>query len=90
MGHLGGDLGAKLGPSGRLGRILRPSWAVLGRLGRDVDAKIGPKIEPKTNQKFEFVSRSGFGMTPESLELTCFDFGPSWAPWIFKTHGFSL
>ena len=71
-----------------------PSWArlgaVLGGLGRDFGAKMGPKIDQKTDQKLEAISRSIFGATPEFLEPTCSDFGPSWAPWIFKNHGFSL
>ena len=51
---------------------------------------MGPKIDQKTDQKFEVISRSIFGVTVEFMEPTCSDFGSFWAPWIFKNHKVSL
>ena len=88
LGASWAHLGAVLGRLGRQVGAKWPSWArleaVLGGLGRDFGAKMGPKIDQKTDQKLEAISRSIFGVTPECLEPTCSDFGPSWAPWIFK------
>ena len=93
LGASWAHLGAVLGRLGRQVGAKWPSWArlgaVLGGLGRDFGAKMGPKIDQKTDQKLEAILKSIFGVTAEFLEPTCSDFGPSWAPWIFKNHCFS-
>ena len=73
-----------------LGAFWAHLGAVLGRLGRDFGAKMGRKIDQKNDQMFEVISRSIFGMTPGVFETNLSDFGPSWAPWIFKNQCFSL
>ena len=69
---------------GRLGRVL-------GRFGGDFGAKLGPrwrpnrqKIDPRSDQNFEVISRSIFGATQESLRRHFLDSAPSWAPCISK------
>ena len=39
--------------------------AVVGGLGHDFGAKMGLKIDQRTDQKLEAISRSIFGATPE-------------------------
>ena len=67
--------------------FLEPTFRILGRLRRQVEAKLGPswrpnreKIDPEINQNFEVISRSIFGVAPEFLRPKLSDFGPSWAP----------
>ena len=94
LGAFWAHLGAVLGRLGRQVGAKWPSWArleaVLGGLGRDFGAKMGPKIDQKTDQKLEATSRSIFDAARKLLGAKLSDFGPFWAPWIFKNHRFSL